>query len=165
VAPGRSRHMDIWERPPDLGPGLVRACTIVIPYSELRHPPPDWTERKPIVHVAAPGEGHAAVVEIALLDVGSPISGIRFGEPIIFIACLMRVDGSAALVIARRKTWSEANQRDFDAEKLRLLTDDRPVQGTKGDSFRRVMLMTSEADGSRRFIEGAFGPSEPYSTA
>jgi hypothetical protein len=66
---------------------------------------------------------------------GRPISGIRFGEQIIYVACLRRVEGSVALVIARRKTWSEENQRAFDAEKLRLLRDDLPLVGTEGASF------------------------------
>ncbi len=155
VKPGGQRHMDIWQRPPDLGPGLVRACTIVVPDSELRHPPTGWIESKPIVHVAAPGDGYAAVIEVAVLSAASPISGIRFGEQIIFVACLMRADSSVALVIARRKTWSEDNQHAFDTQKRRLLPDDPPQLGTEGASFRRVMLLTTENDGSRRFLEGA----------
>ncbi len=153
---GRSRHFDIWPRPWELGPGLTRACSVVIPDAELHAWPKGQSETGPVVRVPHPEPGHAAMIEIILVEATSPVSGINFNEPIVDIAALARANGSAVRVIARHVPWSDANQTTLEEDKLTALRRVPTVYGNGGDaSFSRLLLVAVAPDESRRFFDCA----------
>ena len=55
--PDASRHIDLWQRPPDLHAGLTRGYTVIVPRTELRpwHEVEEGTLYSPRIQVTASG--------------------------------------------------------------------------------------------------------------
>jgi hypothetical protein len=97
-APGASRHVDIWQRPPEFGQGWRRGFAVIVPWTELRVWPE--VEEGAIEFAPHPGHGHWAIIEIVFGAAGTTTS-LVFDE-MYALGSLELVDGGEAKVIARR---------------------------------------------------------------
>jgi hypothetical protein len=64
IAPGTSRHVDIWQSPPEFGEGWRRGFAVIVPWTELRVWPE--VEEGAIEFAPHPEHGHWAIIETAL---------------------------------------------------------------------------------------------------
>jgi hypothetical protein len=98
IAPGASRHVDIWQRPPEFGGGWRRGFAVIVPWTELRVWPE--VEEGAIEFAPHPGHGHWAIIEIVFGAAGTTAS-LVFDE-MYALGSLELVDGGEVKVIARR---------------------------------------------------------------
>jgi hypothetical protein len=69
IAPGTSRDVDIWQRPPEFGEGRRHGFAVIVPWTELRVWPE--VEEGAIEFAPHPGHGHWAIIEIVFGAAGT----------------------------------------------------------------------------------------------
>jgi hypothetical protein len=74
VAPGASRHLDIWQRPSEFGDGWRRGFAVILPWTELRLWPE--VEEGAVEFVLHPGHGHWVIIEIVFGAAGTTRSPV-----------------------------------------------------------------------------------------
>lgn len=152
---GRRRHFDVWSRPEDIGPGLVRGLSVVVPDSELRPWAADNQQSgKPIVRIPSPGGGTAARIDFIFLGISAPRL-IQFREPIVYVAELTLSDDTTVRAVARRIPWSAANQYVIETHKMTA----RQKSNIRDEADVRILVPFELADGTRCFVEAALDRS------
>lgn len=162
-APGASRHMELWQRPPAFSPGWTHAYSIQVPWTELRTS--RLRERGDVVFVPSPGPGHWTVIEVVLVAAESN-SVVTF-EDTFFVASLELVDRSEVKVVARRVEAVPKMAVGLASERERLLRtlplDVLTAAMTDQESEPRAGLYGHMSNGARSCIELALRPEGPGS--
>ena len=154
IAPGTSRHVDIWQRPPEFGEGRRHGFAVIVPWTELRVWPE--VEEGAIEFAPHPGHGHWAIIEIVFGAAGTTTS-LVFDEGYA-LGSLELVDGTEVKVIARkhRPTPGEAAllavQREQVIQALAQLPEAiARLKEQKG--ILRAAVYGELQDGTRAWIE------------
>jgi hypothetical protein len=162
IAPGTSRHVDIWQRPPEFGEGWRRGFAVIVPWTELRVWPE--VEEGAIEFAPHPGHGHWAIIEIVFGAAGTTTS-LVFDEGYA-LGSLELVDGTEVKVIARkhRPTPEEAALLALQREQVIQALAQSPeamarLKEQKG--ILRAAVYGELQDGTRAWIELALQQPPP----
>jgi hypothetical protein len=162
IAPGASRHVDIWQSPPEFGRGWRRGFAVIVPWTELRVWPE--VEEGAIEFAPHPGHGHWVTVEIVLGAAGTT-TALVFDE-MYALGSLELVDGSEVKVIARRHrpTSEEASQLAMQrGQVIRMLVESPKATARLKDrkGISRAAVYGELEDGTRAWMELGLIPPPP----
>lgn len=156
MGPEKFRHIEVWKPAYELGYGVIRGLSIVIPDSELRQWSPIGSqrpERPGTVWVPAPGAGFAAMVEIILYSEPVELRTV-FSEPVFDVAELLRASAGSVRVIARQLPWGQEEQLMVDSARREALRQaQRSATPARLESLAarlvRMTLIGQQSDGTR----------------
>jgi hypothetical protein len=162
VAPGASRHVDIWQSPPEFGEGWRRGFAVIVPWTELRVWPE--VEERAVDFAPHPGHGHWVIIEVVFGAAGTTTSLVF--DQMYAVGSLGLVDGGEVKVIARRHrpTRDEAAQLAVQREQVLQTLAQSPeaiarLKDRKG--ILRAAVYGELEDGTRAWIELALVPPPP----
>lgn len=148
-----SRHTQRWQRPLEISPSLTLVFRIIIPASELRSWPTEIPKNKPITWIESPPQDTAIEFDIFLSNPDLVVSTWP-GANAMKTKLLVRnplPNGEIFWIVYRMETETQAIEARIENARSRLSikSDELDSQGL------RMILFTTEADGSRSLIEAA----------
>lgn len=158
--PRDSRHVDRWQRPTEISPGITLAFRIVVPASELRVNPIQIPDEKPVSWVPPPSSDHATEFDVFFTKPQVGVSGWpgkrRMATGLISQTLLS--NGETLWVVYY---YPQITQGMLDRiEQLRAEIPKRPPEWSRGEinihrSTLRLIVGGREPDGSHYFMEVA----------
>lgn len=148
-----SRHLDLWQKPPEFGPGFTRAYMIAVPYSELRPWPESPREKGAVAFLPPPGIGEVVQIEIVLIRPTNPPVTLSV-EHGLAVARLAFHGGDAVGVIARLLPWAPGSVESFKTYKASALAAADPAR-VAAAGMPRLALYGLDTDGTRMVIDAA----------
>jgi hypothetical protein len=148
-----SRHVDLWQKPPEFGPGFTRAYMIAVPSSELRAWPDPRAEKGKVTFLPPPADLEVVQIEIVLIRPSNPSVPLRVDQGLAVARLALR-GGGAVGVIARLLPWASESIECFKAHKASALaTSDLARVAAAG--MPRLALYGLDGDGTRMVIDAA----------
>ena len=148
-----TRHLDLWQRPPEFGPGFTRAYMIAVPHSELRAWPDSPVERGAVAFLPPPGYREVVQIEIVLTRPTDPPATLRVEQGLVIARLALR-GGGAVGVIARLLPWASESVECFEAYKASELAATDPAR-LAAAGLPRLALYALDGDGTRMVIDAA----------
>jgi hypothetical protein len=162
VPPGASRHLTIWQRPPQFGEGWTRGYVVIVPWTELRRWPEP--EKGDIVFAPDPGNGRWVHIEIVFVDAGTT-TRLVFDEEMYLLGSLTLVDGSEVKVIARKVRPAPDEARRLAAAREEVIAHMRQSRKEMiaefNDPSTRIGVHGNQTDGTRFCVDLALQPPPP----
>jgi hypothetical protein len=148
-----SRHVDLWQKPVEFGPGFTRGYMIAVPYSELRSWPDSPAEKGAVTFLPPPGDHEVVQIEIVLIRPTTPPVTLSVDQGLA-VARLALHGGGTVGVIARLLPWASESVESFKAYKATAIAAADPAH-LAAVGMPRLALYGLDADGTRMVIDAA----------